>query len=282
MAGITTGEEDYVLSGWERFFSELSVFLNTANRQLTTANQAYSEYVIERLQRALVSMSSVLHHLNAVTPLDEEQAAVCVRYSSEISELIQCVREIASVWEQHLDHELARGRGDAAYSAPTENIARGRPRFVISREQLTHLASMSFTWTQIAGILGVSRNTIYRRRLEYGLQECRAENVSNTELRSLLLHLQREYPAMGEVMVWGRLQSMGFIVRRERLRRVIRELDPLHTALRWRGELTSRRPYSVPGPNSLWHMGKCLDDYIWSRDQSVACYNYTNLVLCCS
>ena len=58
MAGINTGtdagEEDYVLSDWQRFFSELSVFLDTADRQLTTANQAYSEYVIEQLQRALV------------------------------------------------------------------------------------------------------------------------------------------------------------------------------------------------------------------------------------
>jgi len=32
--------------------------------------------------------------------------------------------------------------------------------------------------------------------------------------------------------------------------------DPLHTALRWRGNLTPRHPYSVAGPNSLWHIGK--------------------------
>ena len=65
---------------------------------------------------------------------------------------------------------------------------------------------------------------------------------------------------MGEVMVLGRLQLMGFIIRRERLRQTIRQVDPLHTALRWRGELTSRRPYSVPGPNSLWHMGKYIKE----------------------
>ena len=93
---------------------------------------------------------------------------------------------------------------------------------------------------QIAEILGVSRNTVYRRRLEYGLQDSRVENISDGELRSVLLHLQREFPAMGEVMVWGRLQSMGFVVRRERW--VIGELDPLHTALRWRGQLTFQVP----------------------------------------
>ena len=32
--------------------------------------------------------------------------------------------------------------------------------------------------------------------------------------------------------------------------------DPINTAMRWRGQSISRRPYSVPGPNSLWHIGE--------------------------
>lgn len=101
-------------------------------------------------------------------------------------------------------------------------------------------------------MLCISRSTLYRRRIEYGLLIGTAtENITDEQLHSLLLHLHQEMPAMGETMTWGRLRSMGFIVRRERLRRAIREIDPLHTALRWRGNLTSRRPYSVPG---LWHL----------------------------
>ena len=45
---------------------------------------------------------------------------------------------------------------------------------------------------------------------------------------------------------------------RDRLRRVMRESDPLSAAFRCPGGATKRRPYSVPGPNSLWHMGKLL------------------------
>lgn len=228
------------LYGWERYFTELSIFLNTAERQINTANQAYSEHVIERLERALDSMNSVIHHLLTVTPSSDHQATVAAHYASEISELAGCVREIATLWERRLD-EIVSGRthSEAAYSAPTESLGRGRPRFVITREQLVHLASLSFSWTQIAEILGVSRNTVYRRRLEYGLQDSRVETISDDELSSVILHLQQEFPAIGEVMVWGKLQSMGFIVRRERLRRTIR--DPLHTTLRWRGQLTNRR-----------------------------------------
>ena len=43
------------------------------------------------------------------------------------------------------------------YSVPTENVARGRLQFNIPREQIVHLASVSFTWTQIAAIHGVSQ-----------------------------------------------------------------------------------------------------------------------------
>ena len=41
---------------------------------------------------------------------------------------------------------------------------------------------------------------------------------------------------------------------REQIRETIRRTDPLNTALRWHGT-TARQPYSVPGPNSLWHIG---------------------------
>ena len=64
------------------------------------------------------------------------------------------------------------------------------------------------------------------------------ENITDDELHSILTHLHHEMPAVGESMTWGRLQSMGFVVRRERLRQAMCEIDPLHTALYWRGDLT--------------------------------------------
>jgi len=32
-------------------------------------------------------------------------------------------------------------------------------------------------------------------------------------------------------------------------------MDPVNVALRWPGGATAKRQYSVPGPNSLWHIG---------------------------
>ena len=39
------------------------------------------------------------------------------------------------------------------------------------------------------------------------------------------------------------------------MRTSLRAVDPLSAALRWPGGLTVCRPYSVAGPNSLWHIG---------------------------
>ena len=48
---------------------------------------------------------------------------------------------------------------------------------------------------------------------------------------------------------------MGYQISRSRVRECVRNADPINTALRWQGNLTARRPYTVPGPNSLWHIG---------------------------
>ena len=83
-------------------------------------------------------------------------------------------------------------------------------------------------------------------------------HITDSELREVLHQLRQEHPSLGQTLIWGRLQSMGFNVTRERIRRAVRENDPIHTALRWRGELVRRQPYSVPGPNSLWHIDMLL------------------------
>ena len=100
--------------------------------------------------------------------------------------------------------------------------------------------------------------TIYRRRVEFGmLEDCR-RSISEDGLVSIVGHIMREHPQVGQSFVSGRLRSLGYRVVRERVRRAVRTCDPLNTALRWRGHTMFRRPYSVPGPNSLWHIGKFL------------------------
>ena len=103
--------------------------------------------------------------------------------------------------------------------------------------------------------VGLSRMTVYRRRVEYDLVRDPRIVPSDTQLRAILKEIKAGQSELGETMIMGRIRGMSYRVPRHRLREAIRSTDPLHTALRWRGGLTARRPYCVPGPNSLWHIG---------------------------
>ncbi len=99
--------------------------------------------------------------------------------------------------------------------------------------------------------------TVYRRRRDFGILDFDepGRNVSNNKLHRFLQQVRQEMPHMGEALVSGRLHAMGYRILRQRVRDAIHATDPLNTALRWRGILTTRRPYSVAGPNSLCHVG---------------------------
>ncbi len=107
-------------------------------------------------------------------------------------------------------------------------------------------------------MLEISRMTLYRRRQQFNmLNDHGGITIQYQELVEILQQMRAEHPYLGEVMVLGRLRSLGYAVCRRQLRLAIQETDPINTALR---ATTGPWVYSVPGPNSLWHIGKffCL------------------------
>lgn len=236
------------LTGWESFFEELGRFLESSSRDFDSANDRFANYVVERLEVCIIALHGLKENLEEVS-----SNATTATYLEEIIELLRICRTLSVKWEEKLDANLPNHR----YHLPVERRLgqRGRPRFQITKEQLLHLSSLSFSWSNIAAMLGVSRMTIYRRRIEYDLVQDPRSIPTDVQLRTIIREIKHGQPELGEVMVMGRIRSMGYKVTRDRLRQAIRSIDPLHTALRWRGGLTSRRPYSVPGPNSLWHIG---------------------------
>ena len=79
--------------------------------------------------------------------------------------------------------------------------------------------------------------------------------ITDAELNAIIHDIRLESPTLGVTLVIGRLRSMGYKVSRERVRSALRRADPLSSALRLAGGLSRRQPYSVAGPNSLWHIG---------------------------
>lgn len=91
----------------------------------------------------------------------------------------------------------------------------GRPRIPICIEEVEFLRSLHLKWNQIADILEVSRQTLYRRIKEEGIfLDLQFSEITESDLDGVKL----EHPNDREVMVNGHLQAKGIRVPRARLR----------------------------------------------------------------
>ena len=210
---------------------------------------------MERFENFIISISTIAYHLQSNIPVGEA-GRVTLHYITHLNELVNILRSLMRQWQEYLTHY--QPRSGSSYSAYiVQSSSPGRPRFDITRAQIQYLRSMSFSWVQISRLLGVSYSTVYRRRIEYGIPNTSGMSITDHDLHECLRQIRSDYPALGQTMVWGRLRSMGYTVTRARIREAIRATDPIYTALRWR-EMVTRHPYSVPSPNSLWHLGSYL------------------------
>ena len=116
----------------------------------------------------------------------------------------------------------------------SQSADRGRPRFLISRDQLEYLRSLSFTWTEIATLIGVSRMTIFRRRQEFGMLQEPVRTLTDSELQAKLSEIRRMFPEAGE-MILGQLRPKGYQVKVTTacVCEALRCIDPINTVLRW-------------------------------------------------
>ena len=104
-----------------------------------------------------------MHATIEETVMSRAESSVISEYIALLEGLLQLLQTTADEWNLHLDgvHQVS---SSTMYFLPSiETQRRGRPKFDISRDQLEYLSSMSFSWTQIACMLSVSRMTIYRR-----------------------------------------------------------------------------------------------------------------------
>ena len=131
---------------------------------------------------------------------------------------------------------------------------RGRPKANVSLEQLEFLLSYGFTVGDMSLVLGCSVRTVHRRLTENGLSVRQSfTQISDEDLDSIVLKINREYPRHGYRNVEGHLLERSIRVSRQRVRSSLCRVDPEGVALRW-SYTVQRRKYSVYGPNALWHI----------------------------
>ena len=95
----------------------------------------------------------------------------------------------------------------------SEQPSCGRPFICISCEQLEYLIDLNFTAVSIAGILGVSRSTVYRRFKDYGLSiRNKYSSISDEMLDEIVQKILQQYPDCGQKMMSGHLKERGTVL----------------------------------------------------------------------
>ena len=104
----------------------------------------------------------------------------------------------------------------------------------------------------IATCLGISDQTLYRRRIVFGVGNNFTE-ITDEELDRQIQQILNLTPYSGETYVRGSLKGRGINVQRFRIRESLKRIDGLGRAVRRRYAIF-RRTYNVTGPNHLWHI----------------------------
>ena len=65
-------------------------------------------------------------------------------------------------------------------------------------------------------------------------------SAGNGELREIMQEIMSVTPGIGQTRMLGALHSRGIRVQRWKVGEMMRELDPVGTALRWRGTIGRR------------------------------------------
>lgn len=126
-----------------------------------------------------------------------------------------------------------------------------RPFLDVNMEEVRDLHTLGFKWTQIAKMLKVSRQTLYRRLANTDLLGY--TDISDQELDCMIQEYKETHPNDGESMIIGYLRACQVFVPRSRIRGSIHRVDSAGVEERRRTTIR-RRVYEVEAPNSVWHV----------------------------
>ena len=151
---------------------------------------------------------------------------------------------------QELNEELKSIQDEREVTSRTK----GRPSIPIRESELKHFLEMQFSQVEIGKLLGCSACTIRRRIIEFGFEYITDfSQISDGDLDSLITIFVSQFPSAGQKSIAGHLHSQGYHIQRWRIRDSLLRVDPWGVEQRSR-QILHRRKYTVPGPNSLWHI----------------------------
>jgi hypothetical protein len=204
------------------------------------------EYRRKELEYYLGIVAGIIYDLEFKNSKDNQD-------SDTDSENLRLVKELYELsyhkWPSSAEKE--EESHESSYQLPTEKTM-GRPKFVITKQQLESLRESGTTWSHIACCLNISERTLYRRVQQFNLSRTFSQ-IANSELDEVLKEIASLTPGAGETYIRGSIRSRGVCVQRWKIRERLHHLDPVGRAFRKNNSI-QRRVYNVPAPNCLWHI----------------------------
>ena len=224
--------------------------LRDCERYFPNADQNMAENLIVRLEVAIDSVRGLLDALDPSEAENTERIPI-------LETLVIQLRTLLSRWEllaivAAWCTSICPIRGLTTVSSRTRVV--GRPRYEISLPQQEFLRNtMRFTWSQITGMLLVSRTTLWRSVQNLESFSSHYTTISDARLDELIRTIRQGFPNLGISMMLGHLRSRNVFVQRHRVRSSLVQIDPVGHSLRW-FNTNATHVYTVRGPNSLWHI----------------------------
>ncbi|KAA0701569.1 hypothetical protein E1301_Tti022984 [Triplophysa tibetana] len=208
---------------------------------------------VENARRVDVHVNMRVENLNSISSRllqrPQESEADCLYYRLE--SVVRVLRRLAAVVslprEDEIFNVLYSSLEHLSQADLCVNFAERGPTMTVGKEQLQFLLEQHFKVHDIARMRWMKRYKLSVRQTY--------SDISSEDFKSIINNFIGQCPNSGYRIVVGHLRSLGIRVARGRVLEMIRHVDPVGTVLRSLDlQLTQRRPYSVPGPLSLWHI----------------------------
>jgi hypothetical protein len=210
---------------------------------VTRATEKFEE------EDSLSSLDVLLFHINRlyryllVIPHDDFEDTCVLEYVGRSAAILNEIKE-----------KKESRTSESCFVAPKTKSSKGRPKLLITKDQLEHLLQLNFSCPKIASLIGVSLRTVRRRMTDFELSvQGLYSDISDRELQRLISDINIAFPNCGYRMMDGHLRQRGVRITQARIRQSMHKVDLEGVMLRWRDAIR-RRKYNVCSPLALYHI----------------------------
>ena len=236
--------------GHDEVLIQIELFINGLHRTIFTEGEQYNERYENMANQATVN----LERLRRSPHVSHMRFSTVERRLIEIKEKIASLKEAQPPTTTTTTQPGATCMEDQTNSLPkVSNGKKGADKYAINKDYLEHLLSIDCTVKEIAdrGLLGkkIHPNTIHNFIRKNGMKTIkqRFSQEPDNVIKEKITELHERFPNSGIREIKAMLKNLEppIIVQRDRIAKLLPQVDPEGAARRW-AQIIPRRVYSVP------------------------------------